>query len=223
MPFDPQSKGGSENTVKIAKADLVSTSANLRSDYDGFAALAEACAAWCLQVNARVHRETAAAPADRLAVERAHLHQLPAQPHAAALGQQRLVDDDQTIRFGSVRYSTPPGYVGDKVWCRVLGEELVIVAAGDSGLVEIARHQLSTPGNPRIADAHYPHHRGGSVARPRAPRAGNAEEEAFLAIGEGRTGGLPRPPRPPPSGCASRWPLRLSWPQCSARSGSTGR
>jgi transposase len=185
VPFDPQSKGGSENTVKIAKADLVPTFANLRSDYDRFADLAAACVAWCERVNARVHRETAAAPIDRLAVERAHLHLLPGSPHATALGQQRLVDDDQTIRFGSVRYSTPPGHVGDKVWARVLGEELVIVAADQAGLVEIARHVLSTPGNPRIAAEHYPHHAGGNLPRPRVPRAGNAAEDAFLRLGAG--------------------------------------
>lgn len=185
VPFDPQSKGGSENTVKIAKADLVPNTANLRSDYDSFAALEQACAAWSERINARVHRETAATPADRLAAERAHLHVLPAAPHAAALGQQRLVDDDQTVRFGSVRYSTPPGHVGGKVWCRVVGEELVIVADGQMGLAEIARHRLSTPGRPRICDEHYPHHRGGNLPRPRAPRAGNAAEEAFLALGQG--------------------------------------
>jgi len=33
VPADPQSKGGSENTVKIAKADLVPTSANLLEQY----------------------------------------------------------------------------------------------------------------------------------------------------------------------------------------------
>ena len=43
----------------------------------------------------------------------------------------------QTIRFGSVRYSTPPSHVGSKVWCRVVGEELTIVAGTGCGLVEI--------------------------------------------------------------------------------------
>jgi hypothetical protein len=27
--------------------------------------------------------------------------------------QTRAVEDDQTIRYGSVRYSTPPGFVTD--------------------------------------------------------------------------------------------------------------
>lgn len=42
-PFDPESKGGSEHTVKIAKADLVPTTANLLGEYGSFAELADAC------------------------------------------------------------------------------------------------------------------------------------------------------------------------------------
>lgn len=108
-PFDPETKGGVEATVKIAKADLVPTNTNLRGQYGSFAQLAAAAAEWCDHVNARPHRETGVAPVERLAVEREHLHVLPADPHAAALGEERLVNDDQTVRFGSVRYSTPPG------------------------------------------------------------------------------------------------------------------
>ena len=37
VPADPQSKGGSEATVRIAKADLVPTEHNLRGDYADFA------------------------------------------------------------------------------------------------------------------------------------------------------------------------------------------
>jgi transposase len=184
-PFDPQSKGGVEATVKIAKADLVPTTANLAPAYGSFAELADACFDWCERVNNRVHRETKAIPAARLAVERRHLHVLPAEPHAVALGEERLVNDDQTVSFGSVRYSTPPGHVDTKVWCRVAGDELVIVARTDSGLAEIARHRLSTPGNPSILDAHYPHHPGGNLPRQPRPRPRTPDEVAFLDLGEG--------------------------------------
>jgi hypothetical protein len=122
---------------------------------------------------------------DRLAVERAHLHVLPADPHTAGLGEERLVNEDQTVRVGSVRYSTPPGHVGTRVWCRTVGEELAIVAMTNTGTAEIARHQLSTPGNPRILDAHYPHHPGGNHPRPPRPRARSKAEADFLAIGDG--------------------------------------
>ncbi|MCU1686709.1 MAG: family transposase [Amycolatopsis sp.] len=123
-PFDPESKGGSENTVKIAKAVLVPTSANLRPEYASFAELADACFEWCERVNARVHRETAVTPIARLAIERAYLHVLPERPHALALGEERIVESDQTVRFGSVRYSTPDGHQGTRVWMRVVSDEL---------------------------------------------------------------------------------------------------
>jgi transposase len=184
-PFDPESKGGVEATVKVAKADLVPTEANLRGGYASFAELVAACQEWCDHINARPHRETGAAPVDRLAAERAHLHVLPADPHTAALGEERLVNDDQTVRFGSVRYSTPPGHVDTRVWCRVVGEELAIVAMTGTGTTEIARHALSTPGNPRILDEHYPHHPGGNHPRPPRPRPRSKAEADFLAIGDG--------------------------------------
>jgi transposase len=186
-PFDPESKGGTEATVKIAKADLVPAAVNLRAEYSDFGELEADCEAWCGRVNARVHRESAAVPDHRLAAEREHLHPLPGQPYVAALGEERLVNDDQTIRFGSVRYSTPPGHTGRRVWCRVHGSELIIVARSGpgGGLAEIARHQLSTPGNPRILDEHYPGHPGGNGPRQPRPRPRTAAEEAFLNLGEG--------------------------------------
>lgn len=184
-PFDPESKGGAEHTVKIAKADLVPTTANLLPEYSSFTELADACWSWCERVNARPHRETGVAPIVRLGVERAHLHVLPADPHAIALGEERLVGDDQTIRWGSVRYSTPDGHQGQKVWCRVAGEELVVTGRNPRGLAEIARHALSTPGNPRILDEHYPHHAGGDLPRVRKLRPRTVEEIAFLDLGEG--------------------------------------
>ncbi|MFD5089198.1 IS21 family transposase [Amycolatopsis thailandensis] len=184
-PFDPESKGGAENTVKIAKADLVPTGANLLPEYGSFAELADACFQWCERVNNRVHRETAVTPIARLAQERAHLHVLPARPHALALGEERVVEPDQTIRFGSVRYSTPDGHQGSRVWVRVVGDELVVTARGPAGLAEIARHLLSTPGNPRILDAHYASTRCTSAPRPPRIRPRTETEVAFLDLGEG--------------------------------------
>ena len=53
VPADPESKGGSEATVRIAKADLVPTDHNLRAQYESFAELEAACEAFCERVNAR--------------------------------------------------------------------------------------------------------------------------------------------------------------------------
>jgi hypothetical protein len=171
--------------VKIAKADLVPSDANLRPAYGSFAGLEGACREFCGRVNGRVHRETAVVPADRLAAEREMLHPLPAEPYALALGEERLVGDDQTVRFGSVRYSTPPGYTGTRVWCRVAGTELVITARTGPGAAEITRHQLSVPGSPQILDEHYPHHPGGNGPRQPRPKPRTEAEAAFLAIGDG--------------------------------------
>jgi hypothetical protein len=45
--YDPASKGGSESTVKVAKADLVPTGANLLEEYASFAGLEAACVGFC--------------------------------------------------------------------------------------------------------------------------------------------------------------------------------
>ncbi|TMC03633.1 MAG: IS21 family transposase [Chloroflexi bacterium] len=182
---DPESKGGSESTVRVAKADLVPTEANLLEEYRSFGELVEACERFNTEVNGRPHTETRRVPADALAEERGHLHVLPREPYTAALGETRSVEDDQTIRWGSVRYSTPPGWVGQQVWCRVEGEELVIVGAGEQGLEEIWRHRLSVPGRPQILDEHYPDHPNGRAALQPRLRPQREEERAFLAIGEG--------------------------------------
>lgn len=182
---DPESKGGSEATVRVAKADLVPTEANLLDEYSSFGELVAACERFCTKVNGRPHAETRRAPADMLAEERSHLHVLPREPYTAALGETRSVDDDQTIRWGSVRYSTPPGWVDEQVWCRVEGEELVIVGAGEQGLEEVWRHQLSVPGRPQVLDEHYPGHPNGRSAMHPRLRPQREDERAFLAIGEG--------------------------------------
>jgi hypothetical protein len=62
VPPDPQTKGGSKATVRVAKADLVPTEANLLEQYPTFAELVQAYAVFCEQVNTRVHRATDRSP-----------------------------------------------------------------------------------------------------------------------------------------------------------------
>jgi hypothetical protein len=70
-PADPQSKGGSEATVKIAKADIVPTEHNLRDEYEDWAALERACQEFMADVNTRPHRTTRQLPVDAHVVLRA--------------------------------------------------------------------------------------------------------------------------------------------------------
>lgn len=58
QPADPASKGGVENAVKLAKADIVPTDTNLLPRYGTFAEVQEACSAFNAEINARVHRAT---------------------------------------------------------------------------------------------------------------------------------------------------------------------
>jgi hypothetical protein len=184
VPSDPQSKGGSEATVRIASADLVPTDANLLPDYPSFVEYRRACDAFCERVNARPHRVTRCPPIDRLAQERERLHQLPAEPYTAAFGVTREVSKiEPVIQFESGEYSVPDDYVGQTVWVRQQDDAIVIVHVAHDGAHEIARWEPTVPGQPR----HDPAHFGPSPEGPlhRTPRARTPDEAAFLAIGPG--------------------------------------
>jgi len=187
-PADPASKGGSESTVKIAKADLVPTDTNLLSEYDSFAALEVACEAFCELVNARVHRVTRRAPVEMLAAEQARLHPLPAVPHTVAFGVVRTVPArTPMIALDGGQYSVPHQLLGQPVWVRVHGqgsdEQVIVVHVGPAGPVEVARHRRATPGSPKINDCHFPPQPAGALDRQPKPK--NAQETEFLALGDG--------------------------------------
>jgi hypothetical protein len=183
VPYDPASKGGSESTVKIAKADLVPTDTNLRPEYASFAELEAACQEFCEQVNARPHRVTRRAPAEMLAEERARLHPVPEAPFTAALGVTRTVDGLSLVTFEGGQYSVPHQLAGQVVWLRRHGDQVVIAHAGPAGVAEVARHLVTTPGSPRVEDSHYPPAPPGALERK--PKARTAAEAQFLVIGDG--------------------------------------
>jgi transposase len=184
VPADPESKGGSEATVKIAKADLVPTDANLREAYHSFGELRAETAMWCDTVNARPHRETGRAPVEMLAEEQLRLHPVPADPYVAALGETRVVTRSSVISLGNVRYSVPHQLIDQQVFVRVDGDEVVIAHHGRDGVREVARHLVSTPGSPRLELSHYPP-RSASKILDHQPAPRTPEEAAFLALGPG--------------------------------------
>jgi hypothetical protein len=183
-PADPQSKGGSEATVRIATADLVPTDANLLPGYVTFVEYRRACERFCDEVNTRPHRATRCPPIERLAQERERLHPLPAQPYTAAFGVGRKVGESvPVIQFDGGEYSVPDDYVSQEVWVRQQDDEVVIVHVGRDGPHEIARWEPTVAGQPR----HNPAHFGPAPEGPlhRTPKPRTPDEAAFLAIGPG--------------------------------------
>jgi len=78
----------------------------------------------------------------------------------------------------------PHQLAGQVVWVRRQGEqEVAIVHVGPGGPAGVARHRVTTPGSPRVDDAHYPAAPPGALERK--PKARTAAEAQFLAIGDG--------------------------------------
>jgi transposase len=185
VPADPESKGGSEATVRVAKADLVPTVYNLVEDYRSFAELAQACEALMDQLNARPHAITRRAPIELLEIERRSLHAIPDSAFTAAFGESRTVSWSSLVSFRGARYSVPDRFCEGQVWVRAAAGEVIITAGEGSGAAEVARHCLVGPGQTSIRDEHYSHRRGGRNPLARPPRATNPAEREFLALGEG--------------------------------------
>jgi transposase len=179
VPADPESKGGSEATVRIAKADLVPIDHNLRNAYGSFAVLEQACAVFCERVNTREHRVTRRAPAVMLGEERDRLQQLPAIAHTVCFGETRKVSWQSTISVGGALYSVPSTLVDERVWARVDGAELVVVHADSAdGPREV--------GEARADDAGPAEHRSGPLPAQAGGRVGT-----LAARGARRRGGVP--------------------------------
>jgi hypothetical protein len=106
------------------------------------------------------------------------------------------------ITFEGGQYSVPhrlPGpdgeafggisLLGKTVWVRGygvggIGEHVVITYLDPvRGPVEIARHDRTTPGSPRVDGTHFPPAPAGPLDR--VPKAKNAAEAAFLELGDG--------------------------------------
>jgi len=131
---------------------------------------------------------TRRAPADMLAEERAVLHPLPQVPHTVAFGLARQVPArTPMIALDGGQYSVPYTLLGQQVWVRVHGqgsdEKVIVVHVGPAGPVEVARHGRATPGSPKIDDSHFPPQPAGALDRQ--PKAKNAAEAEFLALGAG--------------------------------------
>jgi hypothetical protein len=172
---DPESKGIVENLVGYAKADLMVPQA----PFGDLTAANEAAREWCAEVNAAVHSEICAVPAERLVTERELLGPLPSLRAGIGKMVTRKVDRLSCVRFGSARYSVPVALIGSQVQLRTDDGRLLAVVSATGEVV--AEHVLVAPGEASVRDEHY----GGP--RPDTPRRAvrpkSAVEKEFCALG----------------------------------------
>jgi transposase len=182
---DPQSKGGSEATVRIAKADVLPSMTNLLGEYGSFVALEGACEAFTERVNARPHGVTGRPPLELLALERPRLHAVARSVFALALGEERSVSKDALVQHEMARYSVPSELAQGRarLLVREHGEQIIITHVCEGAAREVARHQKGQPGETVIDPSHYPPQPPGPIDRQ--PRAKTDLERAFLALGDG--------------------------------------
>ena len=176
---DPESKGIVENLVGYAKRDLMVPAELTAAD---LAAANTAATGWCTEVNAAVHSEICAVPAERLRQELELLGGLPSlRPEGVGVKPiARKVDRLSCVRYGSARYSVPNRLIGTAVVLTVT-DGRVLVAESFTGEL-VADHQLVAPGEVSIQDQHYGSSRPDKPSR--APRAKTAAEKQFLALGQ---------------------------------------
>lgn len=170
---DPESKGLVENLVGYVKSDLMIPAELTVADLAGANAKA---VAWAAEVNAQVHSEIAAVPAERLVAERELLGVLPSLRARTGKLVVRKVDRLSCVRFGSARYSVPTRYIGRQVEVRVADGILQVIVLGEI----VADHAVVAPGEASIDDDHY----GGPRPAPaRAVRPKTPAEKAFCDLG----------------------------------------
>lgn len=180
---DPQSKGVVENLVGYAKTDLIipGVDGSGGQRFADVGAANAAAPAWCVQVNAAVHSEICAVPAERLIIERESLAALPSLRAQVGRTVTRKVDRLSCARFASARYSVPTRFIGQQVRLHLEADRTIsIMAAPGEGEV-IAEHLLVAPGEASVRDEHYG---GPRPATPRrAVRPKTVAEKAFCALG----------------------------------------
>ena len=176
--------------MKLAKADLVPKDTNLLRPYGSFAELEAACEAFCEQVNARVHRVTRRATGrDAGRGTAPGCTRSRRTPHTVAFGVTRVVPaNTPMVSFEGGQYSVP-AHAARRRRC----------GSGSTGRAPTSRSSSSTSARPgrsrspgtggppraarRSTTSHFPPAPAGALDR--RPKARNAAEAEFLAIGDG--------------------------------------
>ena len=177
---DPASKGIVENLVGYAKADLMVPGGDgTGTPFADVAAANTRAVGWCGEVNAAVHSEICAVPADQLVIERELLGPLPSLRPSIGRLVTRKVDRLSCVRFASARYSVPTRLIGQQVQVRTDDGRFLFIVA-ESGEV-VAEHVLVAPGQASVHDAHYGGPRPATPRRAVRPRT--VQEKAFCELG----------------------------------------
>lgn len=190
-PRDPATKGGVENAVKIAKADLVPTDTNLREAYGSFEELEQACEQFMAEVNQKTHRATGQAPMYRLtATEQATLHPVPDEPFTLALGESRKVPmNTSMISYENARYSVPGSLLGETVWVRTVGvgnhATVAIVHQGADGPVHVVSPKKLGAGMLAVKSEHFDGNQDKKIPGAKEPKPRTKAEQDFCEIGAG--------------------------------------
>ena len=136
---DPESKGKVENTVKYIKGNFLNH--RLYADDE---TLNDALLDWLERTaNARIHGTTKRIPKEVFALEREYLRPAPTAEDKPPETEKRKVRKDNTIVYGSNRYSVPLGtyYDHPEVTVREEEGELKIFTAD---MEPLCRHPLSS-------------------------------------------------------------------------------
>lgn len=150
-----------------------------QAPFAGLSTANDAANAWCAEVNAAVHSEICAVPAERLVTERELMSELPSLRPSIGRSVTRKVDRLACVRFASARCSVPVRLIGTEVKLRTDDGRLLVIMTGDGAVV--AEHFLVPPGEAPVRDEHYGGPRPAVPAR--AVRPGTAAEKEFCALG----------------------------------------
>lgn len=210
---DPESKGLVERLVGYAKSDLMIPQDLKVDDLSGANA---AGITWCAEVNAQVHSEICAVPAERLVTERDVLRELPQLRARIGTLVVRKVDKLSCVRFGSARYSVPTRHIGKQVEVRVADGTVQILGHQTEGAERLFGGGLGAFGH----DSAQQHDRRSGRRRPTPPGcargggtarcgAGLGVHQSGRRIRDHRVGRRPRgagraPSRPRPGGSRRR-------------------
>lgn len=171
---DPESKGIVEALAGYVQRDLIRP-AVFEGGWSDEASANSAARVWCSEVNARMHSEIAAVPAERLRAEQVVLRPLPELRPPLRSPELRKVDKLGMVRFGAARYAVPQELVGLLV--EVLADDGAVIISRQGA--EVVRHLPVAPGEVAMGSLALELRRPARAVRPRT-----ASEIAFLGLGQ---------------------------------------